>query len=359
MKKIYTLFAVSALVLGANAQNSAGKAIPIASKPLVRSTSADRMTSPDTTGLVNFTDFMPQFAAISNSYTIYGYTGGGYIFGNNVDGLNINAQGYQNLGPIPVKVIGVIAQFARLQSDLGSSASSKVVFTGYDVKPNKSYNTDGSGTFNQTTLNFAGPSGTAKCSADLLFSSIDTTLSWNYVPFTSPATFVGDFAIVMDASSANLAAGDTVGLLSDSQNDAQNLDYAFSKFGTKWFVTDQMYSDPTTGGSLDLDNDLALFAVVADATGINEFFNGMKLTAYPNPAVNNVTVEYTLEKDANAVFLTVFDNSGKKVSENKLNSQSAGKHFVNIDASNLAAGTYFYKLNAGGHNFTKQLVITK
>ena len=85
----------------------------------------------------------------------------------------------------------------------------------------------------------------------------------------------------------------------------------------------------------------------------------MKLTTYPNPAVNNVTVEYTLEHNATAVNLVIFDRTGKKVSENNFSNQTAGTYKVNVDASKFAAGAYFYQLNVGGHNFTKQLVITK
>ncbi len=98
---------------------------------------------------------------------------------------------------------------------------------------------------------------------------------------------------------------------------------------------------------------------MSDATGVNEYFQGMKLTTYPNPAVNNVTVEYTLEKNATGVSITVLDATGHKVLENKYNEQSAGTYTVALDASNLAAGTYFYQLRASGHNVTKQLVITK
>ena len=103
----------------------------------------------------------------------------------------------------------------------------------------------------------------------------------------------------------------------------------------------------------------ALFAVVSDATGVNEFFNGMKLTTYPNPTTQNVTIEYTLEKNASTVKLMVINSAGQSVINNTYNAQSAGTYKVNLDVTNLAAGTYFYQLNAGGHNFTKQLVITK
>jgi hypothetical protein len=360
MKKLYTLVAFTALAVSANAQSSeAGKATPITTIPFVHTASADRILNPDTTGLVNFVDFLPEFAPSGNA-VIYGYTGGGFIYGNNISTnvLRICGQGYDNLGPIPVKIIGALLWFGGQESDMGSSPTSKVVISGFDVSANKSRNTNGSGTFNSSVNNWPGPNATAKCSADLLFSDIDT-LGFNYVPFTTPATFADDFALVMDVTA--LAAGDTVGLVSDDQNDALNIDLTWHKIGTNWYVTDQLFSNPAGPdfGSGGLDNNIAMWAVVADATGVNEYFNGMKLTTYPNPAVNNVSVEYTLENASTGVSLVVFAPNGTKVIENVYGNQNAGTYKVNVDASNLAAGTYFYQLNAGGRHFTKQLVITK
>jgi hypothetical protein len=360
MKKIYFIVGAALLSAPAFAQTSAGKAVVKGTKAYTHVNSPSRINSPDTTGIVNVTDFQPEFLPNGGSAAIYGYTDGGYIFGNNVDGLNICAQGYQNLGPIPVNILGTLLWFGAKESDGVSSATSKVVINAYNMAPNKALNTTGSGTFNSTTYNSPGPSGTAKSTANLLFSDIDT-INFNYVPFPTPATFVGDFVIAMDASATNLAAGDTVGLVSDNEDDANNADLAFHKYAGKWYVTDQLFSPAASPdfGSGALNNNIAIWAVVEDATGVKEFFNGMKLTTYPNPAVNNVTVEYTLENAAKNVKLIVLDPAGRKIVDNNYNSQSAGNYKVNIETSNLAAGTYFYSLNADGHNFTKQLVITK
>ena len=370
MKKIYTLLAVSAIAFSANAQTSeAGKGIVLSSETLNRYVSADRLTNPDTTGLVNFTDFLPEFAPSGSIYN-YGYLGGGYVYGNNASAnLTLCAQGYQNVIGSPIKVIGAIAWFTEKQSDLGSSTSSKVVIKAYGMAATRSANTNGSGTFNQT-LNWPGPTTTSFASADILYTAIDTT-TFNYVAFTTPPTFMADFAIAADFGT--LAPGDTAGLICDKPfiasgtgagpGDAMNMDYTFHYYNSlsKWFVTDQLFS-PAAGpdfGSGKCDNNVALFAVVSDATGVDEFFNGMKLTTYPNPTTQNVTIEYTLQKDAPSVKLMVMNSAGQEVINNTYTSQSAGTYKVNLDVTNLAAGTYFYQLYSGGHNFTKQLVITK
>ncbi|MES2397774.1 MAG: T9SS type A sorting domain-containing protein [Bacteroidota bacterium] len=362
MKKIYLITGAAFLSVSSFAQVSeAGKCVLSSSKPFTHVASSERLTNPDTTGIVNVSDFLPEFLPNGGNASIYGYLGGGFIYGNNVDGYKICAQGYQNVGtgsPVPVRVLGVILWFGAIESDAGSSATSKVVISAYDMAANKAYNTNGSGTFNSTTLNSPGPTGTAKGTADLLFSDIDTT-GWNYVTFTTPPAISGDFALVVDAST--LTAGDTVGLVSDKLNDAGNFDYAFHKVGTKWYVTDQIFSDPASPalGSGGLDNNIAIWAVVADATGVNEYFNGMKLTTYPNPTTERATIEYTLEKNSNKVSLVVFDQAGRKVIEKAYDSQSAGTYKIDLETANLNAGTYMYQLNANGRNFTKQFVVTK
>lgn len=362
MKKIYTLLAVSAFAFAATAQTVESPSQPfiVKASPYVNIGGERIIGNPDTTGIVNFTDFLPEFDGLNPVFYSYGSAAltTGYLYGNNGSGNGFKevAQGYQNIIGSPVKVIGVLMWFGGKQSDMGSSATSKVVVKSYDMAANKAYNVN-AGAFNSTVLNFIGPN-IVRNSADILYADIDT-VDFNYVSFASPQTYVGDFAVSVDFST--LAAGDTAGLVSDDVNSALDQDYAYHKSvigaTVRWFVTDELFSGAAATGLFD--NSAAIWAVISDATGVNEFFNGMKLTTYPNPAVNNVVVEYTLEKNANAVSLVMFDKTGRKIVNNSYGSQNAGTYKVNIETSNLAAGTYFYQLNAGGHNFTKQIVITK
>ena len=360
MKKTYLLFSALLFSTAAFSQNNNFQSKPFieSTKVFSKTNSSDRtIGNPDTTGFVNFTDFAPQFASISQTAIIYGYSGGGYVFGNNKDGLKICGQGYQNINATPVKIIAALVWFGAKQRDLQGGAASKVVVSLYDMAGNKAYNTDGSGTFNQTTLNSPGPSGLAKSSVNLLWNDIDT-VGMNYLVFPTVTNCLADFAITVDATT--LTAGDTVGIVSDNIGDAQELDYAFHKIGTKWFVTDQLFSDETTGGTGGLNLNIGIFAVLSDATatGINEYFNGMKLNTYPNPANKTATIEYTLEKNSNKVELIIFDKTGHKLIERVYHSQAAGSYKVEAETANFAAGTYFYQLNANGKNFTKQLVVT-
>ena len=360
MKKTYLLFSALLLSTAAFSQNNNFQSKPFieSTKVFSKTNSSDRtIGNPDTTGFVNFTDFLPQFASISQTAIIYGYSGGGYVFGNNKDGLKICGQGYQNINATPVKIIAALVWFGAKQRDLQGGAASKVVVSLFDMAANKAYNTDGSGAFNNTTLNAPGPSGLAKSSVELLWDDIDTVgNNMNYLVFPTASYCLGDFAITVDAST--LTAGDTVGIVSDNIGDAQELDYAFHKIGTKWIVTDQAFSVAANGGTGGLDLSIAIFAVLSDATGVNEYFNGMKLNTYPNPANKTATIEYTLEKNSNKVGLIIFDKAGHKLIERVYHSQAAGSYKVEAETANFAAGTYFYQLNANGQNFTKQIVVT-
>ncbi len=267
MKKIYTLIVFAIISASLSAQSTDQSNRPFIKKtiPFNYFRSAERMSGPDTTGIVNVIDFLPEFLPGGGSATIYGYTGGGYLYGNNAGSINVCAQGYVNLNNTPIRILGVLMWFGAKQSDAGSAPTSKVVVKAWGVSPNKSYNTDNSGTFNLTATNWPGPStanNAPDASADLLFTNIDTLNNFNYVSFAVPPTYVGDFAVGVDFST--LAVGDTAGLVSDNQNDASNLDYAYNLYQNKWIVSDQLFSSPTGPdfGSGQLDNDIAIWAVI-------------------------------------------------------------------------------------------------
>lgn len=270
MKKIYTLIVIAIFSASLSAQSidKSNRTLIKKTIPYTYSTSTNRMLlGPDTTGLVNYTDFLPQFAPSAN-YILYSYTSGGYLYGNNADSMTVCAQGYSNLNNTPIRVLGVLLWFGGKQSDAGGSPTSKVMVKAWGVSPNNSYNTDSSGTFNNTVTNWSGPNATINtpdASADILYTNIDTLSNLNYVSFAVPPTYVGDFAVGVDFSS--LAAGDTAGLVSDGPNDAYNLDYAYHFYQNKWFVTDQLFSPPGAPdyGSGMLDNNIAIWAVIDTA----------------------------------------------------------------------------------------------
>lgn len=79
---------------------------------------------------------------------------------------------------------------------------------------------------------------------------------------------------------------------------------------------------------------------------------------YPNPFNPSTTIEYRLPS-ASFVTLEVFDALGKKVKTLVSERQSAGARQVQFDATGLASGTYFYRLQAGANVETRKMLFVK
>lgn len=87
----------------------------------------------------------------------------------------------------------------------------------------------------------------------------------------------------------------------------------------------------------------------SDNSGISE--------AYPNPAISNVRMNYSLEQGWNDATIDVYSMLGSKVRTLGINEKSGT---VNVDVSSLPAGMYFYTLNVDGDAIsTKKMLVTK
>lgn len=73
--------------------------------------------------------------------------------------------------------------------------------------------------------------------------------------------------------------------------------------------------------------------------------NNCQLTLYPNPARQNVHLNFSLTKPERAA-ITVSDVLGREI-QRKTYSLSGGVHQEILDVSNLHSGVYFVKLQAG------------
>ncbi|MDF2436937.1 MAG: N-acetylmuramyl-L-alanine amidase, negative regulator of AmpC, AmpD [Bacteroidota bacterium] len=128
--------------------------------------------------------------------------------------------------------------------------------------------------------------------------------------------------------------------------------------------TDNWYNDTATATGLSLINgQIYYYSVKAEngaglqstvftsngqmvqtsATGIEEAGVSNNITVYPNPVTNNSTIRYQLTKHS-SVEISFMDVLGKEIVLYKNSDQSAGKHEVPFNSSNLASGVYFVKL---------------
>ncbi|MCX6148905.1 MAG: T9SS type A sorting domain-containing protein [Ignavibacteriales bacterium] len=79
---------------------------------------------------------------------------------------------------------------------------------------------------------------------------------------------------------------------------------------------------------------------------------------YPNPFNPTTKINYTIPVDSK-VTLDVYSITGELVIELVNEVQSAGTYTVDFNASNLANGTYFYKITAGSFVQAKKMMLVK
>ena len=78
----------------------------------------------------------------------------------------------------------------------------------------------------------------------------------------------------------------------------------------------------------------------------------------PNPVMDNTSISFYLPEDAN-VRLTVSNTLGQEIMTLSDSSFTKGMHTVDMDATSLSTGVYFYKLEANKTSLTKQLTLVK
>lgn len=79
---------------------------------------------------------------------------------------------------------------------------------------------------------------------------------------------------------------------------------------------------------------------------------------YPNPFNPTTQIPFELKEAAN-VTMIVYDLTGREVATLLSGYQSAGSHTVTFDGTGLASGTYLYKLDANGNQFSRTMMLMK
>jgi hypothetical protein len=79
---------------------------------------------------------------------------------------------------------------------------------------------------------------------------------------------------------------------------------------------------------------------------------------YPNPFNPSTMISFSIPARA-LVSLKVYDALGREVSELLNGEKEAGTYNISFNASGLANGVYFYKLNAGSFSSVKKMILIK
>lgn len=79
---------------------------------------------------------------------------------------------------------------------------------------------------------------------------------------------------------------------------------------------------------------------------------------YPNPFNPTTTISFQLSEVSNTT-LTIFDTTGRQISEIVNSKLSPGVYSYSFDASGLASGVYFYKLSTNRGTEVKKMILLK
>lgn len=86
--------------------------------------------------------------------------------------------------------------------------------------------------------------------------------------------------------------------------------------------------------------------------------NPIKLNVTPNPAISEIKINFTLEKDSQ-VEIALLDMTGKKVATKLSEAQNGDNTILMTLGNNIASGTYFVQVKYNGISVTRQIVVKK
>lgn len=86
--------------------------------------------------------------------------------------------------------------------------------------------------------------------------------------------------------------------------------------------------------------------------------NPINLKVNPNPAVSDIKVSFTLERDSQTE-IAILDMTGKKIAVKQLSAQSGDNLITMTLGQNIASGSYFVQVTYNGKSVTQQIVVKK
>lgn len=281
--------------------------------------------------------------AKQGSVYLYKNSGGGYVFGtskiNGQSGFSHIAQKQINSGNLDM-VTEVLIWFGFKKEGNGLS---NIDVSVRSILPNSA---TGGELPNGTIVE--GPGNIIGDVSQISFSAIDTSslgLLFTTVPIANANNITGNFFIQLDFTNC-YANADSVGIWADKNGDG--FLGAYSKFGNTWYQTNTAYQN-------SLDVNMAVFTVVEESNSIEKhaFFNGMKLQLFPNPVKNKIQLEIATEVVSEYLNIEIIDLNGRIVYSNQVKQNHHLSRQIEIDVSNLKAGTYY--ISVYGNNTTGRI----
>ena len=207
-----------------------------------------------------------------------------------------------------------------------------------------------------------------------------TLFAGSCISFSKTYTIINS-GFTFSPSTISVNVGDTVDFVLADIHNAREVDK--STWDVDGNTSNGGFDTPDGGGMVVLNQAGTVYYVckyhasmgmkgtitVNAATGINQVSNSLPqnyslMQNYPNPFNPTTRISYALPYESK-ITLSIYDLTGRLVSKLVNNTESAGYHSVNFNASNLASGIYFYRIEAvsadGSKKFkdTKKLVLLK
>jgi len=306
---------------------------------------------------------IPKFLSPNvNLYTIDMTSGGvnvGYWFGTNYtpsSNISISYWAQCYLNDAPIKIVGVIAMVAGLKNNSNSN-NSRLLASIYPLA--QDYTVVG-GTQSNPVYG-PGPKvfqGVSLASAAKSIHEFDTTwlpnMAFNYFHFENPAQVNADFGIVLNFQPL-VNHSDVLYLYCDEPGNGLGLHftmYAVNPNQTRWLSTQ-------FAGGQQMNVNMSVFAVVDNSSAnIHDvfFFNGIKMSVFPNPANQNATIGFELQRDSD-VKIQLIDINGAVIQTHELGFKASGSHEFNIDVSTISSGNYLLSMIANNNRLTKYILI--
>ena len=79
------------------------------------------------------------------------------------------------------------------------------------------------------------------------------------------------------------------------------------------------------------------------------------MTTYPNPTDDNITVQFTVEKEGN-VWLSLYDLGGREIKTIVQNDLIPGEHRYSTNVGYLPSGTYIVTLKKGTETQSNKII---
>jgi len=191
-----------------------------------------------------------------------------------------------------------------------------------------------------------------------VLKSIDYGHSWTNISGDIP-NIAANSIIMKTVPSRILFVGTDIGVFK-STNEGTN--WASFNTGLPAVEIYDMKYKQTVGLILVATHGRGCWTLDLNVTGIDPFGqvpdNYNLKQNYPNPFNPTTSIEFDIPKSEN-VTLSIYDISGKKISDLINNKLNAGHYQVSWNASAYSSGIYIYKLTTSSYTDTKRMVLVK